>query len=191
MDSQIVTASLAVTDAQVARAGGDWPTAARQGLAASKDSNFAVDGADIAAQAAIAGDLASELVEAIAQLRLLQRTGRIAVAALAAAEAGQLARAGRPDEARAGYRRAITLRHEAGDLLEAAMTGLAWGLLAGSHDPEAASAQMEAEAFFAWRNGTPMVNTFKAAFVPVADSPQPVKAPAGESVSSGSPIVRS
>jgi tetratricopeptide (TPR) repeat protein len=191
MDSQLVTAALEMTDAHVARAFGDWPTAARQGLAASKDSNFALEGADIAAQAAIAADLGPELSDAIAQLRTVQQTGRIAVAALAAAEAGQLARAGRPDEARAGYRRAITLRHEAGDLLEAAMTGLAWGLLAGAHDPEAASAQTEAEAFFAWRGGTPMVTAFKAAFVPVADSPQPVKAPAGESVSSGSPVARS
>jgi len=148
MDSKIVTAAGQMTDALIARSAGDWRTAAHQGLAASKDGNFGVEGADVAAQAAVAGDLGSELSDAIAQLRTVQQSGRIAVAALVAAEAGQLARAGRPDEARAGYRRAITLRHEAGDLLDAAMTGLAWGLLAGAHDPEAASAQTEAEAFF-------------------------------------------
>jgi class 3 adenylate cyclase/tetratricopeptide (TPR) repeat protein len=191
LDSKLVTAALELTDAEVARAAGDWSTAVHQGLAASKDSNFSLEGADLAVLAAVAGDLGSELAEAITHLRGLQQTGRVAVAALAAAEAGQLARAGRPDDARAGYRRAIALRHEAGDLLGAAFTGLAWGLLAGAHDPEAATALTEAEAFFAWRGGTPMVTRFKAAFVPVAESAEPVRGPAVAGTASKSPASRS
>jgi hypothetical protein len=116
----------------------------------------------------VAGALDGELAEAIALLRHEQGSGRLAVAALAAAEAGQAARAGRWEEARAGYRNALSLRHQAGDLMLAAIDGLNWGLLAGDRDPEARTAQTEAEAFFAWRAGTPMVNIYKAAFVPMS-----------------------
>ncbi|MEP6808035.1 MAG: hypothetical protein ABI978_05495, partial [Chloroflexota bacterium] len=170
LDSQLVTASLALTDAQVARAAGDWSIAARRGLEAARDTNFDTEGPTIAAQAAVAGDLAGELSEAIALLKGVHRTGRLKDAALAAAEAGQAARAGRSDEARAGYRRARTLFHEGGNRLEEAFTGLTWGLLAGDSDPEAVSAQAEANAFFTWRGGARMVAAFKAAFVPLAGS---------------------
>ena len=101
-------------------------------------------------------------------LQPLQGSGRVADAALAAAEAAQAARGGRWEESRAGYRKALSLRHQAGDVMNAAFDGLNWGLLAGDRDPEAKTAMTEAEAFFAWRNGTPMVNAYKAAFVPVA-----------------------
>jgi class 3 adenylate cyclase/tetratricopeptide (TPR) repeat protein len=168
LESQQATAALALTEAYVSRSAGDWPTSASRGLLAGRYSDFLLEGADVAAQAAVAGGLAAELTQAIASLQPLQPTGRLAVAALAAAEAGQLARSGRWEEARAGYRKALSLRHEAGDVLEAAFTGLAWGLLAGAEDPEAKTAQTEAEAFFAWRGGTPMVAAYKAAFVPLA-----------------------
>jgi len=168
LDSQLATATLEVGEAQAAALLGDWPTATRQALEAAADDNYAIDAPDLAAQAAVAGALDAELAQAIGFLRRQQDTGRLAVAALAAAEAGQAARSGRWDEARAGYRKALSLRHQGGDLMLAAMDGLIWGLLAGDRDPEARTAQTEAEAFFAWRGGTPMVNTFKAAFVPVA-----------------------
>jgi hypothetical protein len=147
---------------------GDWRSAARGALEAGKDHNFGLDGPDLAARSAVAGGLDAELAEAIAALRALEGAGRMADAALAAAEAGQLARAGRWEEARAGYRKALSLRHQAGDVLRGAFDGLNWGLLAGEHDPEAKTAMTEAEAFFAWRGGTPMANAYKAAFVPVA-----------------------
>jgi hypothetical protein len=193
LDSQQVTATLALLDANVARSAGDWPTAARRGLEAIQSnalSDFA-DGPDIAAHGAVAGGLSSELAEAIALLRSLRGTGRLAEAALAAAEAGQLARGGRWEEARAGYRRALSLRHQAGDLLNAAFDGLNWGLLAGAQDPEAKMAQTEAEAFFAWRGATPMVTAYKAAFVPVAAAGSVAPAPEDARSETRSPVAPS
>jgi class 3 adenylate cyclase/predicted ATPase len=169
MDSQLVTATLALGAAQVASFAGDWQTAATRALEAATDSNYSLDGPDLAAQAALAGGLDSELADAIGLLRSLKGMGRVADAALAAAEAGQLARNGQWEEARAGYRKALSLRHQSGDVLAAAFDGLTWGLLAGDRDPEAKTAQIEAEAFFAWRGGTPMVAGYKAAFVPVGN----------------------
>ena len=188
LDSHLVTATLALTEALVARTVGDWATSARRGLDAAQDQNYRVDGPDVAALGALAGALEPELAEAIALLRTVQQTGRIAQAALAGAEAGQLARKGRWEEARAGFRRAQSLRHEAGDLLDAAFVGLTWGLLAGAHDPEAASAQTEAQAFFAWRGGTPMVNAFKAAFVPVSEAIGIAPAQTGTRTEAKSPV---
>jgi tetratricopeptide (TPR) repeat protein len=167
LDSNLVRAGIAITEADVALSGGDWELAVRRGLEAGRDQNFIVEGPDVAAQAAVAGGLDAGLAEAVAMLQPLKGTQRTADAALTAAEAGQLARAGRSDDARAAYRGALSLRHQVGDLLGAARDGLNWGLLAGQHDPEAKTALTEAEAFFAWRGGTPMVNIYKAAFVPM------------------------
>jgi class 3 adenylate cyclase/tetratricopeptide (TPR) repeat protein len=168
MDSQLATQTMAMIEADVARSLGDWERAARLALPAGRDSNYEIDGNDLAAQAAVAGALGPELTEAIATLQPFRGTGRLADGAIEAAEAGQLARAGRWEEARAGYRRALSLRHDAADNLKAAFDGLNWGLLAADRDPEAKTALVEAEAFFAWRGATPMVNIYKAAFVPVA-----------------------
>jgi len=168
LDSQLATATLALGTAQRAFFEGDWNASATSALEAGKDSNYHLDGPDLAAQAAVAGGLDAELEEAISLLRTQEGTGRVADAALAAAQAGQLARNGRWEEARAGYRKALSLRHQSGDVLVAAFDGLNWGLLAGEQDPEARTAMTEAEAFFAWRGGTPMVTSYKAAFVPVA-----------------------
>ena len=168
LDSKLATAALQLAEGRVAALLGDWPRAARLALEAARDSNFNLDGPDLAAQAAVAGALEGELADAIGLLRRQQGTGRVADAALAAAEAAQAARGGRWEESRAGYRKALSLRHQAGDVMNAAFDGLNWGLLAGDRDPEAKPAMTEAEEFFAWRNGTPMVKTYKAAFVPVA-----------------------
>jgi hypothetical protein len=169
LDSKLATATLALGRAQVVALLGDWPMAARLALEAGADSNYYLDGPDLAAQAAVAGALDVELADAIAMLRPRQADGRLAAAALAAAESGQAARSGRWEEARAGYRKALSLRHQAGDVMLAAIDGLNWGLLAAGQDPEAKTAQTEAEAFFAWRGGTPMVNIYKAAFVPMTN----------------------
>jgi hypothetical protein len=177
MDSKLATHTMAMIEADVARCLGDWEKAARLSLPAGKDSNYEIDGNDLAAQAAVAGGLGPELAEAIAMLQPFRGTGRLADGAIEAAEAGQLARSGRWEEARAGYRRALSLRHDAADHLKAAYDGLNWGLLAADRDPEAKTAMTEAEAFFAWRGATPMVNTYKAAFVPLRDDSVSTAAP--------------
>jgi tetratricopeptide (TPR) repeat protein len=168
LDSKLGTATLALGQAQVALFLGDWQSAARLALEGATDSNYELDGPDLAAQAAVAGGLDAELAKAITLLQPVRGTGRIAEAALAAAEGGQAARSGRWDEARASYRRALLLRHQAGDVMTAAFDGLTWGLLAGDQDPEAKTALTEAEAFFAWRGSSPMVAACKATFVPVS-----------------------
>ena len=171
LDSKLATATLVLVEADVARSGGDWQTAAERGLEAGHDANYYVEGPDLAATAAVAGGLDAELSEAIAMLQPFAGAQRMADAALAAAEAGQLARLGRWDDARVAYRRALSLRQQVGDLLYGAIDGLNWGLLAADRDPEAKTAMTEAEAFFAWRGATPMVTIYKAAFVPVTKVP--------------------
>jgi hypothetical protein len=99
-------------------------------------------------------------------LRAAKYQGRVTASTIAAAEAGQAARAGRWDEARVGYRRAQELQREAGDLFGEAMAGLAWGMLAGADDPEAAAAGAAAETFFTEREAAALVATYRAAFVP-------------------------
>jgi hypothetical protein len=111
-------------------------------------------------------------------------------AAFAAAEAGQLARLGRIDEARAGFRRAVGLFHEGGDLLSEATIGLNWGLLAGGRDPEAAAAEKAAEAFFTERGAAPMLADYRAAFVPVAGAGAAAPAPSPAGTEVGSPTAR-
>ncbi|MDH4334355.1 MAG: AAA family ATPase [Chloroflexota bacterium] len=167
LDSQMVTAGGNLQDAFVAFLAGDWPAAARQALESAVDPNFGTDGPDVAAAAAVAGNLGDELAEAIRLLRDVQGGGRWTAAILTTAEAGQAARQGRWDEARAGYRRALEARHDIGDLLGEALGGLAWGMLASDRDPEAAAAGAAAERFFTERGGAATVATYRAAFVPV------------------------
>ena len=126
-----------------------------------------MEGPDLAADAAVAGNLPDELAQAVGMLQEAHSHGPLTVAAQAVAEAGQAARAGRWDEARVGYRRAIELRHAASDLLGEARAGLAWGMLAGDRDPEAAAAAAAAEQFFSERGGAATVAAYRAAFVPV------------------------
>jgi predicted ATPase/class 3 adenylate cyclase len=170
LDSQMVDASFRFQNAFLAYFAGDWPAAARQALESATDANFIVEGPDLAAAAAVAGNLGGELAQAIRILRDVQSVGRLTTAILAAAEAGQAAREGRWEEARAGYRHALETKHDAGDLVGEALGGLAWGMLAGDRDPEAAAAGAAAEQFFTERGGAATVATYRAAFVPVQAS---------------------
>ena len=125
----------------------------------------------------MAGALPDELASAVTTLGTNPGKGRLVEASFVAAEAGQLARSGRLDDARAGFRRALGLFHEGGDLLSEATVGLNWGLLAGGRDPEAAAAEKAAEAFFTERGAAPMLADYRAAFVPVvADNVPPASA---------------
>jgi hypothetical protein len=118
----------------------------------------------------VAGDLPDELAQALDMLRAAKYQGRVTASSIAAAEAGQAARAGRWEEARVGYRRAQELQRQVGDLVGEAMAGLAWGMLAGDRDPEAASAGAAAEAFFTERGAGALVSTYRAAFVPMKEA---------------------
>ena len=169
LDSQMAAAGARMGRAICAYCAGDWQTAAQEGLEAGMDANFGVEGPGLAAAAAVAGDLPEELAQAIAMLRAWPSHGRLSDATLALAEAGQAARNGRWDEARATYRRALSVKHEAGDLLGEARAGLAWGMLAGDRDPEAAAAGLAAETFFADRGGSATVAAYRAAFVPMKE----------------------
>ena len=191
LDSGMVTASDAVSKAQVLLLRGEWTEAARLALEAAQDQNFSMEGPLIASQAATAGGLSEDLVAAITAFADSGRRGRVWEGSLAAAEAGQASRAGRLDEARAAFRRALGLFRDSGDLLNEAITGLIWGLMAGSRDPEAAAAEKAGEAFFTERGAAATVADFRAAFVPVADAaPVGAPAPSGMATEVGSPAAR-
>ncbi|MBA3688721.1 MAG: AAA family ATPase [Chloroflexi bacterium] len=191
LDSVLVTASEAMTDSRVALYRGEWLRSARRGLDGAQDQNFSDEGPHVAAMAAVAGGLPEELAVAITALDARQRRGRMVEAAFVAAQAGQVARSGRLDGARAGFRRALGLFHEGGDVLSEALVGLNWGLLARGHDPEAAAAEKAAEAFFTERGAAPMLADYRAAFVPLADAaPVAALAPPGAGAEVGSPATR-
>jgi class 3 adenylate cyclase/tetratricopeptide (TPR) repeat protein len=171
LDSLLVTAQIALAEATIALYRGEWARSARCGLDAGREQNFGAVGPYFGALAAVAGGLPDELSAAITALGVAQPPGRMVVASLAAAEAGQAARSGRLDEARAGFRRSLSLFHEGGDLLNEATVGLTWGLLAGGRDPEAATAQQAAEAFFTERGADSMLADYRSAFVPLATQP--------------------
>jgi class 3 adenylate cyclase/tetratricopeptide (TPR) repeat protein len=190
LDSLLVTASEAMAESQVALYRGEWARAARRGLDAAQEQNFGDDGARTASFAAVAGALPDELATAITALGANQQKGRLVEASFTAAEAGQLARSGRLAEARAGFRRALGLFHEGGDLLSEATMGLNWGLLAGGRDPEAAAAEKAAEAFFTERGAAPMLADYRAAFVPVDGGRSAAPAPSGAGTAVRSPAAR-
>jgi len=167
LDSVMVIAAVAKIRAICAFWAGDWRTAATQGLEAGVNDNYSVDGPETAAQAAVAGNLADELSAAISMLAAVPSHGPMTQAARSASAAGQAAREGRWDEARAGYRRAIELKHNASDPLGEAQFGLAWGMLAGDRDPDAAAAAAAGEQFMTERGGAAAVAAYRAAFVPV------------------------
>ena len=91
----------------------------------------------------------------------------------------------------AGFRRALGLFHEGGDLLSEATIALNWGLLAGGRDPEAAAAEKAAGAFFTERGADRMIAAYRAAFVPVADGHTAAPAPSPARTEVGSPAGRS
>jgi hypothetical protein len=168
LDSGMVNAALELVRGQLAFFQGDWPTAAKLTLAATKNSNFVLEGAIWAAYAAAAGDLRAELSAVIEVDRGSPYQGRMTSAAMAAAEAGLAAREGRWEQVHAGYRSAIDAIHESGYAIYEAMTGLEWGMLAGSRDPEALAAGEAGAAFFTDRGAEVVVERYRAAFVPVS-----------------------
>ena len=153
----------------IAMCRGDWTAAAKRRPGGGEGpATSASTAPDLALEAAVAGASRAELAAAIPLLRPPRATGRMADAALAAAEAGNWRGAAGWEEARAGYPQALSLRHQARRCPSGAFDGLNWGLLAGRPGSRGEDRETEAEAFFAWRGGTPMVNAYKAAFVPVA-----------------------
>lgn len=78
-----------------------------------------------------------------------------------------MARTGRLEDARAGFREALGIYRDGGDRLNEALTGLTWGLLAAERDPEAAAAEAAAAAFFTERGAAKMLADYRAAFVPL------------------------
>jgi tetratricopeptide (TPR) repeat protein len=171
LESGMVNAALDLLRGQLAFFQGDWPTSAKFTLASTENSNFVLDGALWAAFAAVAGDLPDALQGALSVDRGSPYQGRMTIAAIAAAEAGLAAREGRWEEVHAGYRSALDAIHESGYFIYEAMTGLEWGMLAGSRDPEALAAGEAGAAFFADRGAAVVVERYRAAFVPVSDTP--------------------
>jgi len=171
LESGMVNAALDLLRGQLAFFRGDWPTAAKLTLASAENSNFVLDGALWAAFAAVAGDLPDALRAALSVDRGSPYQGRMTIAAIAAAEAGLAAREGRWEEVHAGYRSALDAIHESGYFIYEAMTGLEWGMLAGSRDPEALAAGEAGAAFFADRGAAVVVERYRAAFVPVSEGP--------------------
>ena len=173
MQSVMVDAAHKLARGQLAFFQGEWAAATRFALAAAQNSNFVLDGALVAAHAAVAGDLPDELRAAIEVHRSSPLQGRITSAALEAAEAGLAAREGRWDEAHVAYQGALEAIRAIGYRVDAAITGLEWGALAGSRDPDALAADAAGAAFFADRGAAAVVERYRAAFVPVAGEAAP------------------
>jgi class 3 adenylate cyclase/predicted ATPase len=171
LQSGLVSSALDLLRGQLAFFRGDWSTAANLALASTENSNFVLEGAIWAAFAAVAGDLRDKLRAVIAVGRESPLQGRMTSAAIAAAEAGLAAREGRWEEVHTGYRSAVDAIHESGYFIYEAMTGLEWGMLAGSRDPEALAAAEAGAAFFAGRGAAVVVERYRAAFVPVSEGP--------------------
>ena len=171
LQSAVVSSAPDLLRGQLAFFRGDWSTAAKLALASTKNSNFYLEGAIWAAFAAVAGDLRNELGAAAAVSRKSPYQGRMTQAAMASAEAGLAAREGRWDDVHTGYRSALDAFRESGYFIYEAMTGLEWGMLAGSRDPEALAAGEAGAAFFAGRGAEVVVERYRAAFVPVKDKP--------------------
>jgi len=173
LESGMVAAQLQLTRGELAFFDADWQQAATLGRVASQNTNFVWDGAVCAAHAAVAGDLRDDLRAAIEIHRSSPFVGRVTSASQAAAEAGLAAREGRWDEVHAGYRRALDGVRESGYHVDEAVTGLEWGALAGSRDPDAAAAGEAGAAFFVDRGAASVVERYRAAFVPVKGATAP------------------
>ncbi|HYN63141.1 MAG TPA: hypothetical protein VES36_00940, partial [Candidatus Limnocylindrales bacterium] len=171
LDSSSVAAALLLIDSTLAFFRGDWSGTIAQARIPSADSNYATDALAIWAHAAVAGDRADDLREAIGRLRTAPTQDRLSGAALDAAQGGLAAREGRWDEARSHYRRSLDGLRQIGYRLEEAITALEWGMLAGSVDPDADAAATAGEAFFVEREAGITVDRYRAAFVPVDATP--------------------
>jgi class 3 adenylate cyclase/tetratricopeptide (TPR) repeat protein len=176
LQSGMVDRALDLLRGQLAFFRGDWPTAAKLALLSTENSNFILEGAIWAGFAAAAGDLRDEIRAALVVDRESPYQGRVTSAAIAAAEAALAAREDRWEQVRAGYRSALDGLRESGYSIYEAMTGLEWGMLAGSRDPEALAAGEAGAAFFAGRGAEVIVERYRAAFVPVGEAPPPVAA---------------
>jgi class 3 adenylate cyclase/predicted ATPase len=170
LQSGMVDRAMDLLRGQLAFFRGDWPTAAKLALVSTENSNFILDGAIWTAYAAVAGDLRDELRAALAVDRESPYQGRMTSAAMAGAQAGLAAREGRWDEVHGGYRSALDALRDSGYFIYEAITGLEWGMLAGSRDPEAQAAAEAGAAFFANRGAEVVVERYRAAFVPVSES---------------------
>ena len=187
LQSGLADAALKLLRGQLAFLRGEWRTAANLALLSTENSNFVLEGAIWAGYSSAAGDLRDELRAAIAVHRDSPYQGRMTTAMMTAAEAGLAAREGRWHEVHAGYERALGAIHESGYFIYEAMTGLEWGMLAGSRDADALAAAEAGAAFFANRGAGVVVERYRAAFVPVneAASPTPVaQDPVGSEVPS-------
>jgi len=177
LQSGMVDAALDLLRGQLAFFRGDWPTAAKLALASTENSNFVLEGGIWAGYAAVAGDLRDEVRAVLVVDRESPYQGRMTSATMAAAEAGLAAREGRWDEVHTGYRSALDALRESGYFIYEAMTGLEWGMLAGSRDPEALAAADAGAQFFADRGAEVVVERYRAAFVPVRADAAPARTP--------------
>jgi hypothetical protein len=185
LQSGMVDAALDLLRGQLAFFRGDWQTAAKLALASTENSNFVLEGGMWAGYAAVAGDLRDEIRAVLVVDRESPYQGRVTSAVIAAAEAGLAAREGRWDEVHTGYRSALDGLRESGYFIYEAMTGVEWGMLAGSRDPEAQAAGDAGAQFFADRGASVVVERYRAAFVPITAAQPAV--PASDPARSGVP----
>ena len=146
---------------------GEWDVAAQEGTIALDNANTLPDAAATLVHAAVGGNLPDAIAAASEKLgqwgEMEDLTDRWF---LAAGRAGLAARAGRWDEARAGYRAALDGIRANGNLFQWALTSLDWGALGGASVPEAADALRDGMAFFADRGAEALARRYVEAFVP-------------------------
>jgi class 3 adenylate cyclase/tetratricopeptide (TPR) repeat protein len=188
LSSPMVDAYLQQATADLAVLRGEWELAVRAGTPALDNANTVPDAAATLVHAAVGGNL-PEALEATSR-----KVGHFAEVddvsdrwLLTAGRAGFAARAGRWDEARAGYRAALDGIRAHGNLLQWALTSLDWGALGGASVPDAADALRDGMAFFADRGAEAVARRYVEAFVPLAAASEgraPANAPS-QPVASG------
>jgi len=174
LQSPMVDAFTHLNDGERGMLRGEWPVAFREGVPALANTNTLPDAAALLAHAAVAGNLpdaADAAAEALGQWATVEDL--VDRWSMAAARAGLAARAGRWDEARAGYRSAIAGIREHGHLVDWALTCLDWGALGADREPEAADALTAGMAFFAERGAEAVARTYVDAVIPIASTAQP------------------
>jgi hypothetical protein len=146
---------------------GRWSEAAEEGILAAVNSNFTIQGWYVATLAAGAGGLDEILERAVDALSRLAYSGPATVAMAAVASGSLAGRAGREDVATRDFAAAHRALLDNEDRLYAHLAGLLWSLLVSGR-AEAVEAGAAADAFFAERVASGVVERFRAAFVPVA-----------------------
>ena len=170
LHSEATTGARKMTMSYMAFYRGDWRAAVALAMEAGTTPNFSEEGPELAARAAVAGNLPEELERAIAGSQGSPYQGIGTLAAIGASQGAQAAWQGRWDEARALYRGAYEMEQRTGDLLGVAILGLEWGALAGDHDPEAAAAAAAGEAFLVERGAGITAERYRGAFVRPANA---------------------